>query len=85
MDGIDNYGNEGGSDSSGNGGGDGSDYDIDVGGGGGGGDVDFIIWGCWSIMAKKAVFIMVRMMPLVIETVMLAGAMTDTMLSIWDY
>lgn len=84
MDGTDNYGNDGGSDSGGNGGDDGSDYGIDV-GGGGGGNVDFIIWGCWSIMAKKAVFIMVRMMPLVIETVMLGGVMTDTMLSIWEY
>lgn len=84
MDGIDNYGNEGGSDSGGNGGDGGSDCGIDV-GGGSGGNVDFIIWGCWSIMAKRAVFIMVRMMPLVIETVMLGGVMTGTMLSIWEY
>lgn len=84
MDGIDNYGNEGGSDSGGNGGDDGSDCGIDV-AGGSGGHVDFIIWGCWSIMAKKAVFIMVRMMPLVIETVILGRAMTGTMLSIWEY
>lgn len=84
MDGIDNYGNEGGSDSGGNGGDDGSDCGIDV-GDGSGGNVDFTIWGSWSIMAKKAVFIMVKMMPLVIETVMLGGAMTDTMLSIWEY
>lgn len=36
-------------------------------------------------MAKKAVFIMVRMKLLIIETMMLDGVMTDTMLSMWEY
>ena len=72
-------GNNGG----GNGGDDGSDCGIDA-GGDSGGNVNFIIWGCWSDSGQEDSFHNDEDMLLVIETVMLDGATTDTMLSIWE-
>lgn len=80
MDVIDDYGNNGG----GNGGDDGMDCSTDA-GGDSGGNVDFIIWGCWSDYGQEDSLHNGEDMLLVIETVMLDEAMTDTMLSIWEY